>query len=109
MFQNFDDTSKFGKEAMDNGLKSLAALSKNMQAIAAEASDYSKKAFDNGSAAMEKLLAAKSPEKALEVQADYLKQSYEGFVAQATRMGDLYAGMARDAYKPFEHIVAKAK
>jgi hypothetical protein len=109
MFQNFDDTSKFGKEAMDNGLKSLAALSKNMQAIAAEASDYSKKAFDNGSAAMEKLLAAKSPEKALEVQTDYLKQSYEGFVAQATRMGDLYAGMARDAYKPFEHIVAKAK
>jgi hypothetical protein len=100
MFQNFEETSKFGKEAMDNGLKSFAAISKNMQAIAVEATDYS---------AAEKFLAAKSPEKALEVQTDYLKQAYEGFVAQATKMSDLYAEMAKDAYKPFEQIVAKAK
>lgn len=109
MFQNFEETSKFGKEAMDNGLKSLAAMSKNMQAIAVEASEYSKKTFDNGSAAVERFFAAKSPEKAMEVQADYLKQAYEGFVAQAAKMGDLYAEMAKDAYKPFEQIVAKAK
>jgi hypothetical protein len=109
MFQTFEDTSKFGKEAMDNGLKSFAAISKNIQAIASEATDYSKKAFENGSAAAEKFFAAKSPEKALEVQADYVKQAYEGFVAQATRMSDLYAGMAKDAYKPFEQFVAKAK
>ena len=109
MFQTFEDTSKFGKEAMDNGLKSFAAISKNMQAIATEASDYSKKAFENGSAAAEKLFAAKSPEKALEVQTDYFKQAYEGFVAQATRMSDLYVGMAKDAYKPFEQAVAKAR
>jgi len=109
MFQNIEETSKFGKEAMDNGLKSFAAISKNMQAIASEATDYSKKAFESGSAAAEKFLAARSPEKAMEIQVDYAKQAYEGFVAQATRMSELYAGMARDAYKPFEHLVAKAK
>ena len=109
MFQTFEETSKYGKEAMDNGLKSFAAISKNMQAITVEASEYSKKAFENGSAAVEKFFAAKSPEKALEVQADYLKQAYEGFVAQATKMSDLYVEMAKDAYKPFEQIVAKAK
>lgn len=109
MFQNFEQTSKFGKEAMDNGLKSFAAVSKNVQAIAAEAADYSKTAFENGTAAAEKLFAAKSPEKAFEVQADYLKQAYEGFVAQAGKFGELYAEMAKDAYKPFETLVAKAK
>ena len=109
MFQNFEDPSKFGKEAMDSGLKSLATMSKNLQAITTEASEYSKKAVETSTAAVEKFLAAKSPEKALEIQADYLKQVYEGFVAQATKMGDLYAGMAKDAYKPFEQIVAKAK
>lgn len=30
MFQSFEQTSKYGKEAMDNGLKSFAAVSKNM-------------------------------------------------------------------------------
>jgi len=109
MFQNFEQTSKFGKEAVDNGLKSFAAMSKNMQAIAAEATEYSKKAFENGTAAAEKLFSARSPEKALEVQADYMKQAYEGFVAQAGKFGELYAEMAKDAYKPFESLVAKAK
>ena len=109
MFQNFEQTSKFGKEAMDNGLKSFAAVSKNMQAIAAEATEYSRKSIENGTAAAEKLFAARSPEKAMEVQADYLKQAYEGFVAQAGKFGELYAEMAKDAYKPFESLVAKAK
>ncbi len=109
MFRNFEDGSKFGKEAVDTGLKSFAAVSKSMQAIAAEAADYSKKALENGSATFEKLFAVKSPEKALEVQADYLKQSYEGFVEQATKMSGLFAEMAKDAYQPFEQLVAKAK
>lgn len=109
MFQSFEQTSKYGKEAMDNGLKSFAAVSKNMQTIAVEATEYSKKAFESGSAALEKMVAARSPEKAFEVQADYLKQAYEGFVAQAAKFGDIYAEMAKDAYKPFEELVAKAK
>lgn len=109
MFQSFEDTSKLGKEAMDNGLKSFAAVSKSMQTIAAEAGDYAKKSFETGSATVEKLIAAKSPEKAMEVHGDYLKSAYEGFVAQATRMGELYAELAKDAYKPFEALAVKAK
>ena len=107
--QSFDDAGKAGKEFMDTGLKSFAAVSKNAQAIAVEATEYSKKAFESGSAAFEKLTSAKSLDKAFEIQTDYAKTAYEGFVSQATRMGELYAEMARDAYKPFESVVAKAK
>lgn len=109
MMQSFDDVSKAGKEFMDTGLKSFAALSKNLQAISVEASEYSKKAFETGSATAEKLVSAKSFDKAVEIQTDYAKQAYEGFVSQATKMGELYAEMAKDAYKPFESVVAKAK
>lgn len=109
MTQTFEDAGKFGKEFMDTGLKSFASLSKGFQAIAAEATEYSKKSFETGNAAIEKLVAAKSLEKAIEIQADYAKQAYEGFVAQATKIGELYAEVAKDAYKPYESIVAKAK
>jgi hypothetical protein len=109
MIQSFEDAGKAGKEFVDTGLKSFASLSKNVQAITVEATEYSKKAFENGSAAVEKLTSAKSFDKALEIQTDYAKQAYEGFVAQATRFGELYAEMAKDAYKPFESVVAKAK
>jgi phasin family protein len=109
MTQTYEDFSKYGKDLADTGLKSFASLSKGAQAIAAEAGEYTKKSFEAGSAAAEKIFSAKSLEKAIEIQSDFAKQSYESFVAEATKIADLYAELAKEAYKPFESIVAKAK
>src|SRR3984893_11320751 len=108
MLKNFDDMQKYGKDHMDTTMKALGEVSKSMQAIAAETADFSKKSFEEGSAALEKLLGAKSLEKAIEIQTAYAKTAYEGFVAQATRMGELYADLAKETYKPFETFVPKA-
>ena len=108
MMNSFEDANKIGKEMMDNSLKSYAAMSKGVQTIASEATDYSKKSYEDGVAAFEKIAAAKSVEKAMEVQADFMKSSYESFVAQATKMGELYADLAKEVYKPYETAVASA-
>jgi hypothetical protein len=108
MLTNFDDFQKLGKENMDVAMKQFGTVSKGWQAIATEFADYSKKSFEEGSAALEKLLGAKSLDKAIEIQADYAKTAYEGFVAQATKMGELYADLAKETYKPFETYIAKA-
>src|SRR5437879_4741678 len=107
MLKNFDDVQKLGKDNMDVAMKSFGAVSKGFQAIAAEVADYSKKSFEDSTAAMEKLLGAKTVEKAVEVQSDYVRGAYEGFVAQATKLGELYADLAKESYKPFEGIVGK--
>ncbi len=80
---------------------------KGFQAIAAEVTNYSKKSFEDGTAAVERLLGAKTVEKAIEIQSEYAKTAYEGFVAQATKLGELYADLAKEAYKPFEGYLAK--
>ena len=80
-------------------MKSLGSFSKSWQAIAAEMADYSKKVFEQGTAATEKLLGAKSFEKAVEVQTEFAKSSYEGFVAEATKLGELYSDLAREMYR----------
>lgn len=108
MLKNFDDMQKYGKDHMDQTMKAWGQVSKNVQAIATETADYSKKSFEEGSAALEKLLGAKSLEKAIEIQTAYAKTAYEGFVAQATKMGELYADLAKETYKPFETFVPKA-
>ncbi|TCD13225.1 phasin family protein [Oricola cellulosilytica] len=105
---SFEDANKIGKEMMDNSLKSYAAVTKGLQAIATEATDYSKKSYEDGAAAFEKLAATKSLEKAMEVQSEYVKSAYEAFVAEATKMGELYTDLAKEAYKPFENAVAGA-
>lgn len=109
MTQTFEDAGTYGQEFLDSGLKSYAALSKTAQAIAVESAEYAKKSIETGSAVLEKLLSAKSLENAFEIQADYAKQAYEGFLAEATTLSGLYADMAKDSYRPFESIVAKAR
>ena len=108
MIKNFDDVQKMSKDNMDATMKSFGAFSKAGQAIAAEVADYSKKSFEDSSKVMEKLLGAKSFDKAVEIQTEYAKSAYEEFMAQATKMGELYASFAKEAYKPFEAYVAKA-
>ena len=100
--------NKFGKDSMDVTLNSFGAWSKNAQAIASEVADYSKKSFEDTAAAWEKLIGAKSLEKAMEAQSEYLKSSYEDFIAQSTKLGELYVDLAKEAYKPFEGVLAKA-
>jgi hypothetical protein len=107
MLKNFDELHKLSKDNMDVTMKAFGATSKGVQAIAAEWADYSKKSFEEASAAAEKLFGAKSLEKAIEIQTDYAKTAYEGFVAGATRMGELYADLTKESYKPFESYVGK--
>jgi phasin family protein len=108
MFTNFDDIQKFSKDRMEYATKAAAHFSKSVQQLAAENADYSKKSLQLGTSALEQLLAAKSIDRAFEIQTDFAKNAYEGFVAQATRMGELVTNMTRDAWKPLEQATAPA-
>ena len=107
MMEKFEEIQKVGKENMDLAMKSFGAVQKSAQAIAVEVADYSKKSFEQSTAAFEKLLGAKSLDKAIEIQSAYAKSSYETFVAEATKMGELYTDLAKETYKPFEGALAK--
>lgn len=109
MIKSFEDLQQVGKDNVDVAVKSMDALTKGSQAIAVEFVDYSKKAFEESTAAIEKLFGVKSFDKAIEVQAEYAKTAYEGFVAEASKLGELYADLAKETYKPFETLVAKPK
>lgn len=109
MVKNFEELQQVGKDNVEVALKSFGAFSKGAQAIAVEVADYQKKAFEDGTAALEKLFGVKSFDKAIEVQTEFAKTAYEGFVAKANKIGELYADLAKEAYKPFESMLAKAK
>lgn len=108
MINGMEDFQKLNKDGMDSAMKTLGSYSKGMQAIAVEIADYSKKSFEDGSAALEKLMGAKTLDKAVEVQSEYAKSAYEGMVSQMTKIGEMYVDLAKDAYKPFESVLGKA-
>jgi hypothetical protein len=109
MTSNFDEIQKFGKEQLEAASSVAASLAKGLQTIAAETTDYSKKSVESNSAYVEKLLGAKSLDNAIQIQSEYAKSTYEGFVAQATKIGELYTNLAKEAFKPVETAFAKVQ
>lgn len=107
MVQSAEELQKLSKDSIENAMKSFGTFSKSAQAIAVEVADYTKTSFEQGTAALEKLLGAKTLEQAVEIQQTYMKSAYEGAVAQATKLGELYTEMAKESYKPFESAFGK--
>jgi hypothetical protein len=56
--------------------------------------DYAKQYLDNSAAFVEKLLGSVS---AVQIQSEYARTSFAGFVAQATKMAELYSNLAKSA------------
>ena len=70
MMNQFDDFQKLGKENMDATMKALGAFSMGAQQIAVESADYAKKSFEQSTATLEKLVGAKTLDKAIEINAE---------------------------------------
>ena len=109
MLKGFEEFQKVGKDGFDAAVKSFGEMNKGFQAIAAEVTDYSKKAFEDGTRAFEQLIGAKSVEQAVEIQSTYAKKAYDTYIAEMSKIGEMYAGLARDAYKPVEKTMEKHK
>jgi hypothetical protein len=103
----FETLNESSKEFANTAMKSVSALTHGLHTIANEAADYSKKSFEESSVLIEKLATIKSPEQIFETQSAFSKKAYEAFVAHATKFGELYADLAKEAYKPYEAAVAK--
>ncbi|MBM3552466.1 MAG: phasin family protein [Alphaproteobacteria bacterium] len=102
MVASLDSVQKLGKEQFEAVSAAAAAVTKGWQSIAAETTDYSKKSFEKSRVLAEKLIAVKKLDEALQLQSDYAKGAYEDFLAEATKLGELYSSMAKEVFKPIE-------
>jgi hypothetical protein len=102
-----DEFQKVAKDNYDAALRSYGELTKGFQAVADRVTDYSKRSFEDAMRAFEQLVGAKSLEHATQIQSQYVKGAYENWAAEASKIGELYAAAARDAYKPVQQAVTK--
>ncbi len=94
------DTEKASKTAFDMALNALGVWTKGAQTVTIEVIDYTKKSAESSAAAWEKLVGAKTLDGAFEVQSDFARSTYEEFVAEAAKLGEIYVEFAREAYAP---------
>ena len=107
MMLKVEEFQNYGKEQYEAAVATAGTCTKGWQAIAAAYGDYAKKSYQDGASFFEKLSGVRSLDKAFELQTDYAKTAYETFVAETTKIGELYKDLAKETYKPFESFVAK--
>ena len=100
--KDFEDIQKMSKENMEAAAQTFGEFNKSFQAIATEISDYSKKAYEDGTEAAEKIWGAKSFDKAIEIQSEYARQAYDDYMAGFSKISGMYADLAKEMYKPVE-------
>ena len=84
-------------------------LATSVQTIATAHADYAKKAMQDGSEFISKLTSLKEPTKLAELQSEYVKNSYETFVAEAKKISELYADLFKQTTKPLQDLIEKNK
>ena len=102
-----EDIQQYGKENLDTVVASATTLQSGMQTIATAYGDYTKKSFEDTKSFVEKLSGVKSLDKAIEVQTEFARSSFETFVAESQKIAGLYSDLAKQTFKPFEGLVAK--
>jgi len=102
--EEFQTAGKDNYEAM---VRSYGELNKGFQAIAARWMEFSKQSFEDATRTWEQLIGVKSLDQAFEIQTNYAKRAYDSWMAEASKIGEMYTSVARNAYKPVEKAVTK--
>jgi hypothetical protein len=108
MFQNYDDLQKLAKVNMNASMKSFDLMTKSIQTIATEMTDYTKRSVENSTKALEKMVGAKSIDQMIQAQSEYAKAAYDDYFAESTKLGKLCADLGTEAFKPYEGFTSKA-
>ena len=100
MSKGFEDAGKFGQDNVEAMVASTQVMAKAAEEMNAEIAAYSKKSYEDGIAAAKEIGSVKSVSDFFEMQTSMAKTSFEGFVAEATKLNEMYAAAAKQAFEP---------
>lgn len=98
--KGLEEATAFGQLNVDAFVKSSEIAAKAAEGLGSEVSAWSKKAFEDSVVAAKDLAGAKTVSELFEKQSTFAQSAFEGFVAQATKLNEIYAAAAKDIVAP---------
>ena len=86
----------------------FASVQKHLTAITSAQTDFAKSSFEANKAYFDKLADVKSPDKFLELTTEYAKSAQKTFVAEVTKIGELYKTFAQEAFLSYRALKSPA-
>ena len=99
------ETNTYSKKNLEAMVASATAAAKGAEAVGAHAMAYSKKTVEDQMVAAKSLSQAKSLQEAVELQTAFAKTAMETYMAEMTRMSELFTASMKDSMKPLNERV----
>jgi hypothetical protein len=87
----------------------MTVVQDKLKAIATAHADYAKSSFEANKTYMEQLATTKAPDQVVQMTTDHMKTSYETFVSEATKIGEMYKDLFTSAFEPMAMGAPKLK
>jgi hypothetical protein len=110
-----EKSTKLAEEATDltkGNVEALIASSKlaakGVETLTQEAADYSRRSFESASAALKGFAEVKSPSDFFKLQNDYVRQTFDSFIAESSRASEAVIKLAGEVTEPLTSRYAVA-
>jgi phasin family protein len=99
--KSLEKFSDLGKGNVEACMQAATVFAKTFERVNGEVFNFSKQQMEDGVAAFKAVSGAKSLHEAWELQTDFAKSALDAYVAQATKLNDLWIDAAKQAAEPF--------
>lgn len=100
-----NEVNSYSKKNLEAVVASVTAATKGAEALGAQVMAFSKKSMEDQVAAAKALAGAKSVQESVELQTAWVKAAMEGYLAEASKMGEVVAASVKDSVKPLNERV----
>jgi len=98
--KGYDDAAKFSKESVDAIVSAGTVATKGFESLNAEVMAFAKSQYEDNLAAAKAIMGAKNLQDLMEMQNDFTKTAFEAYAAHATKLSEMSAKVAQDAFAP---------
>jgi len=107
-FQNYDELADFNKETIEAMITSSNVVAKGVEDLGQELAAYAQQAAEKNIATAQKLFAVKNVQDAMDLQVEWAKSAFDGFVAESTKLQDMSMQLGTKASEPLSKQVNAA-
>ncbi len=100
--KGYDQLFAYGKDTAEAYLKSANVAGKGVETLSNEFYSFSKQALEGHMTAAKALMGSKSLFEAFELQTDFAKSSFDTYVGEMTKLGEIYASATKQAIEPLQ-------
>ena len=100
--KNYEQVLGFQKDTVEAYVKAANVAGKGAETLHNEIYGYSKAAIEGSIANAKALMASKSAHEAFELQTGFAKSAFEAYVAEVTKLGEMFTATSKSTLEPIQ-------